>query len=279
MLVIKKENNDNLVRHKKQRAHNQAYNIILYILKNFSDLSIDDQYLVFSKMTIRGETKEDFIRIRTIVLAEYGSKLNEDSVTITDIKAGYHLANGMLEMHFDSIEQINDQLEYYEEEFIKEKDKEHPDIDKLAKMSLVTERLINRRSVLNVGTPIILFFRYQIKKQKLEMQQLKEKYAQKNLEKLVLPTEEKKDPQKLDIPEKPNVTNNIDELEHRAKLKDPKTRISRGNTNRQDPDATDEQLRVQSASDVNDKTSTGGQDTSTEDNRSGNERRTKEAVF
>ena len=250
MLLIKKEGNDpndinkvDVSENRKSRVENHSYNVVLYLLKNFSDLSIDDQYIVFNKMTFVTMKKEAFIKLRTRVLTDYNQKINQDSVTITDLKAGYHLNNGMLEMHFDSIEQINDQLDYYEQEFIKEKRKDFPNIDNMAKISLVVERLINRRSVLNVGTPIILFFRYQIQKQKLEMQQLKEKYAQKSLDKIQIPqietvTEKKDIHNEADT----DTSTNIDELEHRAKLKDFGTRTSRGNTNRQDNTTTDEEL-------------------------------------
>jgi hypothetical protein len=294
MLVIKKEGNNpdndidnNLARNKKTRRENHAYNVMLYILKNFLDLSVEDQCVVFNKMTFLGMGKESFLKLRTRVLADYNNKVDQESVTITDLKAGYHLGNGMLEMHFDSIEEINDQLSFYQDEFVKEKEKAYPDIDKLTKISLVVERLINRRSVLNVGTPIILFFRYQQQKQKLEMQQLKEKYAQKSLDKIEIPNKEpppsKKEIalEKKDIQETTtNVTsNNIDELEHRAKLKDFTTRTSRGNTNRQDNTTTDAELRVQSATNDSEQTVSGGQDPSSEDTGSGDERRTKEALF
>ena len=293
MLVLKKEsNNDNVINSNinnnvKSRTSNKAYNVILYILKNFSDLSIDDQYTIFSKMVFTQMKKEGFLKLRTKVLLDYDQKINHESVTITDLKASYHISNGMLETHFDGLEQINDQLEYYENEFIREKNKPHNDIDTLAKISLVMERLINRRSILNTGTPIILFFIYQQKKQKIEIQQIKEKYAQKSLNEIVNITEEKKEQDSketsnLNIQENSIVTNNtddIDELERRAKLQDSRIRQTKGNTNRQDHNSTDEELRVQSVTNGSNPPSSGGSNTVTEDNRSGDERRTKEAVF
>jgi hypothetical protein len=286
MLVIKKEddknnndNNTNIVANIKSRSENHSYNVVLYILKNFSDLSIDDQYLVFSKMIFTTFKKESFEKLRTRVLKDYNENVNQESVTITDLKAGYHLSNGMIEMHFDSIEQLNDQLIFYEQEFLKEKEKSHPNIDNLAKISLVVERLINRRSVLNVGTPIILFFRYQLQKQNLKMQQIKEQYEQKSLDTITLPVEQQ-DKNKEHIQEgDTDTSNNIDELEHYAKLKDPRHKPSRGNTNRQDNTPADEKLRVQSPNDVNSETVPGGQDPSSESYRSSDERRTKEAKF
>ena len=288
MLVIKKEgnngngndNNTDIVANIKKRSENHSYNIMLYILKNFSDLSIDDQYLVFSKMIFTTMKKENFEKLRIRVLKDYNQNIDQESVTITDLKAGYHLSNGMIEMHFDSIEQINDQLLFYEQEFLKEKEKSHPNIDTLAKISLVVERLINRRSVLNVGTPIILFFRYQLQKQNLRMQQIKEQYQQTSLDAITLPETENKEENKEHIQEGDTVTStNIDELEHHAKLKDPRSKPTRGNTNRQDNTSTDEKLRVQSPNDNSSTTVSRGQDPSSKSSGFSDERRTKEAKF
>lgn len=287
MLVVRKE--DNTFNTKSNRDEEHAYNLMLYILKNFSDLSIDDQLVVFNKMSFARVLKPKFLTLRAQVLEDYGQTINQDTITITDLKADYHIANGMLEKHLDSIEQIDQHLEYYENLFEKEKSKPHPDIDTLSKISLVVERLINRRSVLNSGTPIILFFRFQSKKQKLQVQQMKEKYQQQLLilkrdyeDKKTALEEKQKDQStsNTDIKEKDNVTNpNIDELEHYAKLKDSGNRSLRGNTNRSDSKPESENQRVQSDTSNSSTSGITSEDRSSEIFGGTEERRSKEAVF
>jgi hypothetical protein len=291
MLVIRKE--AEIIDNEKKKNDEHAYNLMLYVLKNFSDMSIDDQLVIFNKMSFVRTLKNHFLSLREKVLADYSDNVNQESITITDLKADYHITNGMTEMHLMSIEQIQYHLSYYQDLFEKEKQKPHPNIDDLAKISLIVERLINRLSVLNNGTPIILFFRFQSKKQKLEVQQVKEKYQQqvlilkKEFEEKKLALENKnKDPakeksiSKTDIEEKNNVTNpNIDELEHRAKLKDSGTRTFRSNTNRPNskPNLKDE--RVQSDTSNSSETGTTSEDRSSEIFGGTEERRSKEAVF
>jgi hypothetical protein len=239
--------------------------------------------------------KTHFLSLRERVLSDYSDSINQESITITDLKADYHINNGMLEMHLDSIEQIDYHLDYYQDLFQREKEKPHPNIDNIAKISLIVERLINRRSVLNSGTPIILFFRLQSKKQKLEVQQVREKYQQQVLllkkeyedKRLALEDKNKnKDPanekpiSKTDISEKDNVTNpNIDELEHHAKLKDSGNRTIRSNTNRSNSKQNTKDERVQSDTSNSSTTGTTSEDRSSEVFGGTEERRSKEAVF
>lgn len=292
MLVIRKEGNDSIKNNDdiiniQSKNEEHGYNLVLYILKNFSDLSVDDQLIIFNKMSFIKTLKPTFLLLRDKVLSDYNQNINQESITITDLKADYHINNGMLEMHLDSIEQINNQLDYYENEFIKEKSKIHPDFDNLTKISLIVERLINRRSVLSVGTPIILYFRYQSKRQKIEVQMIKEKYEQKVLTRITEQQKEKKQTEnvenpskvKTDIQEKDSVTNNIDELEHYAKLKDTRITTFRRNVDRSNNKQDTEQLRVQSVTNDSNKTGSTGQDPISESTRSADQRRTKEAVF
>lgn len=294
MLVIRKENSNDSIDREKSKNEEHAYNLMLYVLKNFSDMSVDDQLIIFNKMSFVRTLKASFLTLREKVLADYSENVNQDSITITDLKADYHIANGMLEKHLDSIEQIDHHLEYYQEQFEKEKQKPYPNIDNMVKNSLIVERLLNRRSVLNSGTPIIMFFRLQSKKQKLEVQQIKEKYQQQVLilkkefdeKRLALEKKEKintanKDPiRKTDIAEKNNVTNpNIDELEHHAKLKDSGTRTIRSNTNRSNSKPNPEHERVQTDTSNDSTTGTTGEDRSSEIFGGTEERRSKEAVF
>ena len=292
MLVIRKEEESNS---EKTRNEQHAYNLMLYVLKNFSDLSVDDQLVIFNKMSFVRARKDLFLSLREKVLVDYNQNVNQESITITDLKADYHINNGMLEMHLDSLDQINQHLNYYQELFQQEKQKGHTDIDELAKLSLVVERLINRRSVLNTGTPIILYFRFQSKKQKLEVQQTREKYQQQLLvlkkefedKKLVLENKEKElisaskdSSRKTDIAEEDNVTNqDIDELEHHAKLKDSGNRTIRSNTNRSNSKQNPKDERVQSDTSNSNSTTTGDEDRSSEIFGESTERRSKESVF
>lgn len=292
MLVIRKEDNSNSLQQSKDQEH--AYNLMLYILKNFSDIPVEDQLVIFNKMSFIRTTKSSFIALREKVLADYNQNVNQESITVTDLKADYHINNGMLEMHLNSIDQINELINYYEELFEREKQKVHPNIDELTKLSLVYERLINRRSILNTGTPIILFFRFQSKKQKLEVQQVKEKYQQQVLvlkkefeeKKLALENKEKEfianndSSRKTDIAEDDNVTNpNIDELEHHAKLKDSGNRTIRSNINRSNSKPNPENERVQSDTSNSNSAGTTNEDRSSEIFGESTERRSKEAVF
>lgn len=293
MLVIKKEddNNNDVPNPRKTKEEQHAYNTMLWVLKNFSDLSLDDQLIVFSKMLARRVIKSSFLSLRDKVLADYNNNIDQESITITDLKAGYHIGNGMLEIHIDSIETVKEQLADYQELYYKEKSKPNPNVDELVKMSLVIERLIHRLSILNNGTPIVYFFRLQTQKQKLQVQQIKEKYQQQVL---ILKSEYEKKMRALDdktqvanndsinktnIPDKNNVTNpNIDELEHYAKLKDTSSRTVRVNVNRPN-NKQSESGRVHA--DTSNSSTTG---TTDEDRSSGifgetEERRSKEAVF
>lgn len=298
MLVIRKESDE--VNREKTKNEEHAYNLMLYILKNFSDMSLDDQMVIFNKMSFVRTLKASFINLRDRVLADYNENINHDSITITDLKADYHITNGMLEMHLNSIEQIDHHLHYYQDLFNREKQKSYHNIDELVKISLVVERLINRKSVLNTGTPIILFFRFQSKKQKLETQQIKEKYQQQvlvlkkefedkksaleeqynNKKEEKKPTLDDQSVHKKDIEDQNNVTNpNIDELEHYAKLKDSGNRTTRVNTNRSHSkqDSTDE--RVQTGTVDDSTTGTTSEDRVSEVFGGTEERRSKEAIF
>jgi len=294
MQVIRKEATESIQREKaKQDEH--AYNLMLYVLKNFSDMSLDDQLVIFNKMSFVRTLKSHFLALRERVLADYSDKIDQESITITDLKADYHITNGMLEMHLDSIEQIDHHLRYYQDLFEQLKQRIHPDIDEMAKISLIVERLINRKSVLNSGTPIILFFRFQSKRQKLEVQQVKERYQQqvlllkKEYEDKKAALEDKsnnKDPakeksiSKTDIADQDNVTNpNIDELEHHAKLKDSGNRTVRVNTNRPAGKLDSKDERVQSDTPDSSTTGTTSEDRSSEVFGGTEERRSKEAVF
>lgn len=292
MLVIRKEEDDQSLKKEKSKKEEHDYNLMLYVLKNFSDMSLEDQLVIFNKMSFVRTLKAHFIALRERVLADYNENVNQESITITDLKADYHIANGMLEKHIDSMEEIDRQIEFYHDLFEKEKQKPHPNIDNLAKISLIMERLINRKSVLNNGTPIIIFFRFQSKKQKLEVQQIKEKYQQNLLllkkdfeeKKLALEKKEKiaqKNPvSKTDIPEQDNVTNpNIDELEHYAKLKDSGNRTIRSNTNRSNSKPNPEHERVQTDTSNSSTTGTTSEDRSSEIFGGAEERRSKEAIF
>lgn len=292
MLVIRKENDDTLNRQKtKNEEHN--YNLMLYVLKNFSDMSVDDQLVIFNKMTFIRLFKSNFIALREKVLADYSGNINQESITITDLKADYHINNGMLEMQIDSLDEMKRQLDYYIDLFEQEKNKVHPDIDNLVKITLLIERIVNRIAVLNNGTAIILFFRFQSKKQKMEIQQIKEKYQQQLLllkkefeEKKAALELKNKDPaeqksiSKTDIADQDNVTNpDIDELEHHAKLKDSGNRTIRSNVNRSDNKQNLKDERVQSDTSSSSTTGTASEDRISEVSGESEERRSKEAVF
>lgn len=257
-------------------------------------MSIDDQLVIFNKMSFARVLKPKFLVLRSQVLDDYNQTINQDAITITDLKADYHISNGMLEKHLDSIEKLDEQLEIYQDLFEKEINKPHPDIDTMVKISLVIERYINRLSVLNTGTPIILFVKFQSKKQKLEVQQMKEKFQQQMLlikkeledrkrileEKTAALDKKDNNVSNKDIEEKDNVTNpNIDELEHYAKLKDSGNRTIRSNINRSNSKQNTQDERVQSDASNSSTTGTTSEDRVSEIFGGTEERRSKEAVF
>jgi hypothetical protein len=43
MLVIRKESDNSFNREKTKKDEEHSYNLMLYVLKNFSDMSVDDQ--------------------------------------------------------------------------------------------------------------------------------------------------------------------------------------------------------------------------------------------
>lgn len=270
--------------------------VIIFILKDYKDLSDNDQYLIFTKLCFYKIDKREFFNRRRRILKEYEGKLSPESITLTDVRAIFHIKEGALSNHLDKIEQMKNQIDFYstlyetvrEELQIKINNGEEitgGDLFKLTKISRMLNELIQTSISLEIGTPIIMYFRLRMSNQlnKSGLQNNnnnnnKDHSFFKNDNDVENPILINKSSNK-NIAEDDKFKDSLDELERYSKLKNQNDRHSRSKPDGNGNESINKDERVHANIPISDSTDSSREDRGTEYFKKDHSRRSEEGIF
>ena len=129
-------------------------NIIISLLKRYPNAYDHELHKIFNELSPVKLNKYDFVHLKNRYYSE-----SKSPISSLNERMHYHFDIAMTENHLDSLEMIVHQKQEYYQQWKEESESEHPNRDRMEKLTYLIESLVQMEAQLNLGTPLIMFLK------------------------------------------------------------------------------------------------------------------------
>lgn len=129
--------------------------LIVFILQKHVDMPVYDQHSLFNNLSQIKLHHRDFVALKH----KYYNDAYNTKINLLNEKLEYHIDVNMSLTHMRNIEIIGAQINYYNQKWNREKDRENPNQSLLETYTDILDTLIKLHSQLNLGLPVMVYLK------------------------------------------------------------------------------------------------------------------------